>query len=52
MWSKAYIRMGEVDPVDVENFPPHLKRRLIANMTMILTSMAWMAGVAVLLKFK
>lgn len=52
VWSRAYIHMGDVDPVDVEHFPPYLKRHLIINMTMILTSLAWMAAVAVLLKFR
>jgi hypothetical protein len=34
-WPKTYIRMGDLNPVDVENFPPHLKRRLLINLTMM-----------------
>ncbi|MFO2462151.1 hypothetical protein OOJ96_19125 [Pseudomonas sp. 15FMM2] len=52
VWPRADIHIGNVNPVDLENFPPHLKRHLIVNITLMLTSLAWMAAVAVLLKFK
>lgn len=39
-WPKTYIRMGDLNPVDVENFPPQLKRRLLINLTLMGSSSA------------
>ncbi|SEN34210.1 hypothetical protein SAMN04487857_11417 [Pseudomonas sp. ok272] len=52
VWPKASIRIGDASPVDLENFPPYLKRLLIINATMIFTSLAWMTAVAILLEFR
>lgn len=52
IFSKIHIRAGDVDPIDIQNFPPHLKRMLIINMTMLVVSLIGMAIVAVLLKFR
>jgi len=52
LWSSAYIRSGDVNPVDLESFPPHLRRHLIINTTLMLTSFIWMIVVAILLKFR
>lgn len=52
LWSSAYIRVGDVSPVDLESFPPHLRRHLIINTTLMLTSCIWMIVVAILLKLR
>ena len=52
IWPKAHIRVGDVDPVDVENFPPHLKRLLIAKVAMAIITLAWAAIVALLIKLR
>ncbi len=52
VWSRAYIHVGEVNPVDLDKFPPHLKRLLIIDVAMKVISFTGMAVVAVLLKFK
>lgn len=52
VWPWASLRIGELDPTDLENFPPRLKRHLIVNMTLMSTSFIWMLAVAVLLEFK
>jgi hypothetical protein len=43
MWPKAHIRIGDVDPVDIKHFPPHLRRMLIINLSMIFVSLIWLA---------
>lgn len=49
LWPKASILTGELDPVDFENFPPHLKRRLIINFKLMIVSFMWMLiGVALI----
>ena len=52
MMPKASIRLGELDPVDLENFPPHLKRLLKIKSVMLIGSAIWFVLVAVLLEFK
>jgi len=52
VWPKPFIRIGELDPLDFKNFPPHLKWCLIANLTMINIPLAWMIAIAFLLKFR
>ena len=52
MWSKAYIRMGDVNSADLQHFPPHLKRHLIADTALMLASLAWLILVVILLKLK
>ncbi len=49
---KAYIRLGDLDPVDVESFPPYLKRLLVITTAMIVTSLIWIVVVAVLLEVR
>jgi hypothetical protein len=52
LWPRAYIRIGDVDPIDVENFPPHLKRLLKIDAVMLIGS-AFLALVGyVLMKFE
>ncbi|CAI8717871.1 hypothetical protein [Pseudomonas sp. IT-P176] len=52
MMPKASIRIGELDPVDLENFPPHLKRLLKIKSLMLVTTAVWLSITAVLIKFK
>ncbi|MFJ4131633.1 hypothetical protein [Pseudomonas cyclaminis] len=51
-WPRASIQIGELDPVDLENFPPPLKRRLIINLTVMIIGFIWMMVVAILLEFR
>ncbi|WP_434572849.1 hypothetical protein [Pseudomonas sp. Z3-6] len=52
VWPRAYIRIGDVDPADIESFPPYLKRLLIVKVTVTIISFTGMAVVALLIKFK
>ncbi|MFJ7316684.1 hypothetical protein ACIQVE_28920 [Pseudomonas sp. NPDC098747] len=52
IFSRVYIRAGEVDPVDIENFPPHLKRMLIVNTAMLVLGFIGIVIVGVLLEFR
>lgn len=49
---KAYIRLGDLNPVDLENFPAYLKRLLVIDTAMIFTSLIWAIVAALLVKFK
>ena len=51
-WPKVYIRIGDLNPVDVENFPPHLKRRLLINLTMMGISSAGILAAGLLVQFR
>ncbi|WP_339438003.1 MULTISPECIES: hypothetical protein [unclassified Pseudomonas] len=51
-WSKAYIRIGDVNPVDLENFPPYLKRLLVIDAAMKIVGFSWIIVVGILLKLK
>lgn len=51
-WSKAYIRMGDLNPADLEKFPPYLKRLLIIDTVMRFSGFTWIIAVGLLLKFK
>ena len=52
MMPKAYIRLGDLDPVDSTNFPSHLKRLLKIKALMLIGSAVWLVAVSVLLEFK
>jgi hypothetical protein len=52
MWSGPGIRAGEMDPVDIKNFPPHLKRLLKAKMVLTGVIVVWLAIVVVLVKLE
>lgn len=39
VWPRSAIMIGELDPVDLKNFPPHLKRHLIANLMIMSISL-------------
>ncbi len=51
-WSNAYIRMEDVNPVDLKNFPPYLKRLLIIDAAMKIFGFSWMIVGAILINFK
>jgi len=48
----ASLRIGELDPTDLKNFPPRLKRLLVINVTMMFIPVIWMAVVGVVLEFR
>ncbi|MBA1380968.1 hypothetical protein [Pseudomonas brassicacearum] len=52
VWPRAYIRMGDVSPADIENFPPYLKRLLMIKVTMTIISFTGMIVAALLVKFR
>ncbi|MCK6191190.1 hypothetical protein [Pseudomonas sp. EYE_354] len=52
LWSKAYIQMGDVNPADLEHFPPYLKRHLIVDTALMLASLAWLTVVVILLELR
>ena len=52
VWPRASIIMGEVDPVDIEKFPPYLKRLLVIDLAMMIVACIWMGVVVVLLRFR
>ncbi len=49
---KAYIRLGDLDPVDLENFPRYLKRRLKIVTVVMLGGAIWLVAISVLLEFE
>lgn len=52
VWPWASLRIGELDPGDLENFPPHLKRLLKIDVAIMIVGCVWQAIVVVLLKVK
>ena len=52
MWPWSSLRIGELDPTDLKNFPPRLKRLLVINATMMFTAFTWMVIVGVFLDFR
>ena len=52
VWPRASIIMGEVDPVDIEKFPPYLKRLLVIDLAIMIVACIWMGVVVVLLRFR
>ena len=51
-WPRTYICLGDVNPADLESFPLYLKRLLIIDLTLMLTTFAWMVAVAILMNFR
>jgi len=52
LWPKASIIIGELDPTDFEHFPPHLKRRLVLNLKIMITGFIWMLVGAALVAYR
>ncbi|MNF76057.1 hypothetical protein D3C85_745570 [compost metagenome] len=42
IWPTSLIRLGELDPDELRNFPACLKRRLTISVALIFTGMAWL----------
>jgi hypothetical protein len=52
MMPKVSIRSGELDPEDIQNFPPHLKRLLKIKAVMLVVSGVWLLIGSLLVKFR
>ena len=52
VWPWASLRIGELDPIDLKNFPTRLKRLLIIDLTIMIISCTWMGVAVVLIEFK
>ncbi|EPA93937.1 hypothetical protein PG5_55870 [Pseudomonas sp. G5(2012)] len=52
MMPNASIRSGELDPEDIKNFPPHLKRLLKIKAVMLVGSGVWLLIGSLLVKFR
>lgn len=52
MMPRTYIRIGDLNAADHENFPPYLKRLLKIHLAMIIVTGVWLAIIFVLLKFR
>jgi hypothetical protein len=52
MWPGPGIRAGEMDPVDIKNFPSHLKQLLKIKIVISAIIVIWGALAFVLVKFK
>ncbi|WP_314915107.1 hypothetical protein [Pseudomonas helleri] len=52
MWPWASLRIGELDPTDLKNFPPRLKRLLVINATMMFIAFTWIVVEGVFLDFR
>ncbi|WP_460164151.1 hypothetical protein [Pseudomonas sp. S2_F03] len=49
---RSSLHIGELDPGDLENLPPHLKRLLKIDVAIMIVGCVWQAIVVVLLKVK
>jgi hypothetical protein len=49
---RTYIRNGDLNPIDYENFPPNLKCLLNIHLLMIVGIGVWLVAVFVVLKFR
>ncbi|MBT9572289.1 MAG: hypothetical protein IV106_14505 [Pseudomonas umsongensis] len=50
MMPKTSIRLGELDPVDIENFPPYLKRLLQVDAVILVGGAIWLVVACLLVK--
>lgn len=50
MMPKTSIRLGELDPVDIENFPPYLKRLLQVDAVILVVGAIWLVVACLLVK--
>jgi len=42
LWPKSSLTIGELNPVDLQNFPPSLKRLLKIKLTIYIAACTWM----------
>ncbi|MFL6610555.1 MAG: hypothetical protein ACJ8HF_20165 [Pseudomonas sp.] len=52
VFPRANILSGNVDPTDIESFPPRLKRLLTVFLAIVYASLVWAVVVYLLMKFK
>ena len=52
VFPRAHILNGNVDPTDIGNFPPRLKRLLIVFLAIVFASLVWEVAVYLFLKLK
>ncbi|MBV4454311.1 MULTISPECIES: hypothetical protein [Pseudomonas] len=52
VWPRASLINGELDPIDLKNFPPHLKRHLLSIITLAFIALPWAIVAAVLVEFR
>lgn len=52
VWPGPGIRAGEMDPADIANFPPHLKRLLKTKIVISAVIVIWGALAYVMVKFR
>jgi len=50
IWPKVSLQLGEVDPVDLEFFPKHLKHLLKIKAGIIISASLWMVFVFVVMQ--
>ncbi|MGJ7516349.1 hypothetical protein ACSFE6_18725 [Pseudomonas baetica] len=50
VWAPIHIRSGEIDPVDIQKFPAHLKRLVLIDIALLYGAVIWMLVVYVLSK--
>ncbi|MCH2341729.1 hypothetical protein ACGFZ7_20930 [Pseudomonas sp. NPDC047963] len=49
LWPKTHIRQGSLDPKEVRNFPPEIKRLMVISVILLFVGFAWLLiGVALL----
>ncbi|WP_162988047.1 hypothetical protein [Stutzerimonas urumqiensis] len=51
LWPKIHIRQGTLDPVEVRNFPPDIKRLMSVSLCLLSVGFAWLLIAVALLKF-
>lgn len=51
VWAPIHIRGGDIDPVDIQNFPAHLKRLVLIDTALLYSAAIWMLVVYVLRKY-
>ena len=52
IYPRSSLHIGELDPDDLENFPPRLRRLLKIKSIMLIVNGVWVVAVFVLLKFE
>ena len=52
IYPRSSLHIGELDPDDLEKFPPRLRRLLKIKSIMLIVNGVWVVAVFVLLKFE
>ncbi|WP_217474741.1 hypothetical protein [Stutzerimonas stutzeri] len=49
LWPNIHVRQGSLDPEEVRNFPPEIKRLMVISVSLLFVGFAWLlVGVALL----